>query len=431
MPTFKQTFLRPGRYHLGGGLFRDVTREDIAGYIGGTKALLASGNGVPILFEHAAPGSADGAPVQLSTARDRRAAQVKHGAGWLKSVEQDKDGNAVHVLDVRDKTAAKGLKNGTIKFTSPELRENWTDGKGRSFAKIISHVALTHKPRNPDQSAITEVASGTPAAALQFSLADWQQFSDDDEEVNDGGPDGRTPAPDSPDDGQAENPDAPKSEDEDAATIAQFQALLEHLAADGLDLTSDTTPETLVRDLLIAYKTKTAMKAMADEDDDEDDDLDDDDKPDEAPVSEEKPPVQFSLADVDDPATNIPRLLGLVMRGRHDQLVAQATAGQRDGQFPPALVTRLTDLAGSMQFSAEADEQAALSVGDVVTMLRETLPKQVYTHWTADQFSAATEALPPSNLTTPDGEFADLTPEQARAFVDAQAKFIPGLASKK
>ena len=435
--TFKQTFLKPGRYHLGGGLFRDVSAADVADYVRGTQALLGAGHSVPILFEHAAPGTAEGAPVQLSTAtksrRDKLAEQVRHGAGWLKGVSLAKDGSAVHELDVADETARKGIKAGTIKFTSPELRETWTDGKGREFKRIISHVALTHKPRNPDQSAIEEVVSGAPAPAVQFSLADWAPLQLSDVSPEDDDIDGDNPSPKEGDDEiPEENKDAPVQEETDP----QFSALLQQLKELGLDLTSDTTPETFQRDLLTACKTRAATLAQIEQDKQaDDDDENDDDKPDGSDVHEEKPPVQFSLSDVDDvDATTgnpiVPKLLGLVMRGRHESLIATARAAQAEGQFPPALTQRITDLAGSMQFSAEAEEAAQFSIGEMVGVLRETLPTGAYTHWTSDQFSNATVDVPPAPLTAPP-ESMEMTPEQARAYVDQQAKHIPGLAAKK
>lgn len=177
MPLFEQTFLKPAKYYTGNGRFTTIDAEFIKNHVAGTARLLADGHRVPILFEHAESGSDEGAPVQAQ--RDKLADTVKHAAGWLVDVKAKDGGNeAVHVLEVPDENIAKKLRSGEIRYTSPEFRPTWIDGKGRVYQNIISHVALTHKPRSTDQSAFVEPTAaatgdaGKNAAVLQFSLAD-------------------------------------------------------------------------------------------------------------------------------------------------------------------------------------------------------------------------------------------------------------------
>lgn len=169
----KQVFLKPGRYHVGGGRFRDLTAGEIRDYVEGTKRLLAAGYSPPVLFAHAAKGSEDGAP---KDAHDVRASRVRNGAGWLKDIAMGNDGSASYVLDITDSEAARKVSEGSIRFTSPELRAaEWIDGSGNVHSNFVAHVALTHKPRNVEQSSFREPAEQF-SLIEQFSLDDWEPF---------------------------------------------------------------------------------------------------------------------------------------------------------------------------------------------------------------------------------------------------------------
>lgn len=457
MPLFKQTFFKPGRYHLGGGFYRDVSPSDVADYVRGTQELLQSGHAAPILYEHAAPGSAEGSPVQLSATetksrRDELAKQVKHGAGWIKKIWLTPEGDAAWQLEVTDPDAAKSLKNGSIKFTSPELRESWTDGKGKTFKRIFSHAALTHKPRNLDQSSIEEVATGSPALAVQFSLADWQplQFSTDededkemDEEVSDGGPEGEDKSPEMTDD-KEENPDMPE---QPKGEHPQLKAAIEHLkmAPHNISMPDDTTEETFIRDLLTALKTVQQVKQQQEADDAEEEAEDGEDHGDMDPENkdpeyggqgasgkggmiEEKPPIQFSAADLSE--GRVPgKLLAAVMRNKLDSTELRIKGLYDAGKITPSLARKLKERAGVMQFSEEGEEGISLKLSEVIQLLDENLNKETFAHLTAEQYSTAVMDTPPEEmLSRPDGE---MTKEQAKAYVDKQAEYIPGLKPKK
>lgn len=427
--TFKQVFFKPGRYHLGGGIYREFTAADVAEHVRGAQAVLEAGHGIPILYEHAAPGSAEGSPVQLSATdpksrRDQLAKQVKHGAGWVKKVWLTKDGEAAHELEVTDPDAAKGLKNRSIKFTSPEFRSNWKDGKGREFSKLVSHVALTHKPRNLDQSAIEEVVTGA-APAMQFSLADWAQFSDDDMPPEKK-PDDAPPPDEKPED---KNPDLDDStEEEESASDQQFQAVLQLLKDSfGVSLPDDCDQDCFVRDLLTSLKTAAAIKEQAEADratDEDDRNPDDDDD-----LVEEKPPVQFSLADVTEGKV-ANKLLSAVIKSNHATLAHRIKARQDEGTFPPALVKAIGDRANAMQFSEEGDEFGALKLTEVVDVLEKGLPNGFYKHLCEDLGEQFSTENPPDELLS-QGVNGDISPAQAKAMVDKQAEHVPLLRTKK
>lgn len=155
--------------------------DDLREYADSTNAMLAAGVSVPLLKKHAPLGADD---------HETNNASATDGAGWLKRIKRVAGGALAAILDVTDTDAAKGIANGSIKFTSPELREGYEDGKGRRFNRIFRHFALTPTPRNPDQGAFK--AATAFAEAIQFSLGDYEdtmttaaQFMDDDKAVDD------------------------------------------------------------------------------------------------------------------------------------------------------------------------------------------------------------------------------------------------------
>lgn len=363
MAKLSQKSVKPGVYCVGrdvGGrkVFREFSATDLAGVVANTKAMIAAGYEPPLLLEHAIPGSDEGAPKQFS-ARDERAQQVEHGVGWATDVRIGSDGFLEPVFNVTDKKIAAGLKDGSIKFTSPEFRPTFTDGKGNDYRNIVAHFALTHKPRNPEQGPF--VAEHEPA--LQFSMADLlepiQMADDEDPKDDDKKPDADPPpaAKDPP-----ENPDAPK-DDAPAQDDQQFQAVVQHLASQAIPLPSDTDPDNFIERLLTALLVKEAhvketeaKKAEEDEDDDP-----------QEPIVEAKPLMQFSLVDVSaDTFEN--KLLARVIKTEIDHLKALAR------RLPPAAAKRFFEHEAAIQFSADGDELPSFKLGQVLEILAETTP---------------------------------------------------------
>ncbi len=425
MPVFEQTFLKPGRYFVGRNAagekqYLDLTPDQIRDYAEGTRDLIAAGYRPPVLLEHAAPNTVDGAPVPT---RDAKAAAVKHGVGWLRDVKVGEDGTAIHTFDVRDKAVAEQIKSGAIQFTSPELRPAWTDGKGRDHKHIIAHVALTHKPRNPDQSPPMEVADAAPA--LQFSLADFEgpiQLSDDD-----AGPDEKKPDEPPVVDPPAEKPneDAPA----DSGQESKFQAVLEQVKAQfGIDLVSDTTPENFYDHFLTALKTMAAVKAKAEEEAASESETEEEENPD-APgdnLTEDRGPMQFSLSDAEaDSFEN--KLLARVVKQDHEQRVKRLDAMIGD-QITPRLRSRLLDTQNAMQFSADGEAQPHFTLDQVIDILADAMPHG--TAWglvdpelDAKQFSADEHPAGRDYFTAPDKNGGRAISEQE---ADAIARQILG-----
>lgn len=390
MPTvFEQTCLKPGRYVVNGQP-RDFTRADLELRARNTKQVLAAGHSIPVLFEHATPGSDEGAP---KNPRDARAAAVKNGAGWLKDVKVNERGELVHRLEVTDPVAAEKLAAGSIRFTSPEFRRGWRDGQGREFNDFISHVALTHVPRATDQGPIKPVDG-----VEQFSLADLceevTQMSD--------GTDG--------------NPDMPKGADKSAEKLT---AVLEHLKTLGAALPADTSSENFLDRLLTALLTLEAKK-MTDDATKATEEKDADSK------LREEQPMQFSLGAVEAKDFG-QKLLARVVKQEHKSLTDRLDSLVKDGRITPAMRDGLRKNESDLQFSADGDYLPAFTLPQIVDLLEQsTLPHQATSD---DQFSlaVASHEHPDPNWGADATGAKPLTAEQAKAKGDELAKKYPGL----
>lgn len=366
MALIEQKFLVPGVYRVGKDeqgrdKYRELSADDLREYATGTNELLASGHGVAVLLEHAHPGSDEGAPKDL---RDQKALQVKHGVGWLKGVKVGTDGAATHVLEITDPDAAGKIANGSIRFTSPEFRESWTDGTGRVFRKIFSHTALTHKPRNIDQSQFSEV--------LQFSLDDLEpeKMADEKDEKTEE----TTAEP-------PENPDLPNSGDV-GKDQARMEAILAHLNTIGIGLPADTDNDNFQDRLLTALLTVEAQKAANAEEKSEED------EPEVREDTSIQSPLQFSLADASENKLEN-KLLAKLIRQEHEKTVAKLGAMVSANKITPAARDQLLAIDGALQFSSDGDYLPALTLPKIVDVLDSCLVEgQSLTQEQVSQFSA-------------------------------------------
>lgn len=428
-----QVFMKPGRYAVGrnpdGSLvYHTVTRQEIADYVTGTKQLLAAGFAPPVLFEHADPGSDEGAP---KSRRDEKADLIRHGAGWLADVAIGDDGAASYVLDVTDSEAARKIDEGSIKFTSPEFRSAWIDGAGNVHRNIWSHVALVHRPKNADQSPLVEVR--------QFSLEDLMADDDekDDEKAEFGGDasqkgdpvNGGEPAAD----GEAEAPvtsepavpDAPEDTDAAGKQAERVKAICLHLEELGIVLPEDTFDQempTILDRILTGLKTAAAVKKQSEAEESVDDEAEEGGEP---QVIEQQGMLQYSLENL-NACKN--KMLARVIRGEVSGLERRIGELADSWRVTPAMKKKLVGVLPSLQFSAEADLRPSVTLDDFLTIL-EDLPPGICMDGPAvlAQFSAEEH---------PDGDKhylgGDITsPEQAQKIVDAQeAAGVKGLAKR-
>lgn len=395
---FSQTFFKPGRYHVGHDRYKDYTAEDLKASALETSRMMADGHAVPVIYEHPAAGSPDGAP------RNSKADQVKNGAGWLNRLNVNADGSVAHVLDITDSEAARKVSEGSIKFTSPEIREVFKDGAGREYRNVFSHFALTHKPRATGQAPLQPVGNDGAVMALQFSLDDAVQFADDEEKDKkkkdeEGGeeagsdnpfesseasndPHGDVAAVEAEEVGPSANPDAPP----DPAKADKAAAIVQNMEALGVALPSDfdLKSEGAIDILLAALKTAALAKAESEASENE---------PGGVEAQEQTAPMQFSVADVED-AKFENKLLAKVVKRASDDLKARITALATSARISTKVRDDLLGIAGSVQFSADADEVPGISISQMVSVL-ENLPRgtvlgdvDALEHPGGEQFSA-------------------------------------------
>lgn len=125
------------------------------------NAMLATGLTVPVPCEH----DFDAHPM---TPADK----LKANAGWVKEYRLDGD-RLCATLDVQDAEIAKKLPT-TIKWTSPWIN-SFTDGNGRRWDNVISHLALTTRPRITEQKPFDSVAA---ALSVASPIKDWDEVGD-------------------------------------------------------------------------------------------------------------------------------------------------------------------------------------------------------------------------------------------------------------
>lgn len=187
---FEQTFLLPARYRVAPGEFRDFSDSDIKEYVENTRKMLAGGLSVPVFPEHAPPGSPEGGPqfaeregkkipehvAQHLMQRGIQPVQFEDAlknVGWLSDIRWNpQTGAGWYAVEITNPEYANGIKNGSIRFSSPEFREGYTDGLGRNFGRTIAHIALTPRPRSPLQGHLKPVQMGEGQGVFQFGLVD-------------------------------------------------------------------------------------------------------------------------------------------------------------------------------------------------------------------------------------------------------------------
>jgi len=87
--------------------------------------------------------------------------RLKNNAGWVK--EYRRKGDVLFAAcDIQDEEIAKKLPK-TIRWTSPWF-SSFTDGEGRKWDNVISHLCLTTRPRIVKQSPFTGIAAALSLA---------------------------------------------------------------------------------------------------------------------------------------------------------------------------------------------------------------------------------------------------------------------------
>lgn len=336
---------------------RPYPRERLQRYAENTNKAIQSGLAVPFLDKHA---DVDADPNSALATK-----------GWVQRFSVTDDGWLAFDMEVTDPATGAAIENKSIRFTSPEFRDDFVDGKGKLHGDIIRHVAATPTPRNPDQGAIMSL----PAGVARFSIDDMEgedpkkkKGDTDGDGVVEG--DGESDPP--PVDPPAKNPDMPPNPDE----ASKMAALCAGFSQLGLELPSGFTFDSEGAIDILLTAVKTANKAKADKEVKEQDDP--------PKVNDSQGGMaQFSEEEI----AALPEAVRVRLKSLQEQAVRfaeekathereKAIAAVNAANLPPGLKSKLVAKLQTVQFS-ESGEVATLTVVEAAKLLAESLPPGV------------------------------------------------------
>ncbi len=246
MPLLEKEIIAPDEYQTPTGVVRATPARIRHWYEQGRK-MLAKRLQIPLPWEH----QEDAKP---RTPAEKLADQARYNAGQLRRYFLDRDGRLWGVLDIPDARTAEHVQK-NVKYVSPEIDPEFTDGDGETWHDVITHVALTPRPVYHRQSPFGTKPRLAHNRCTYLSLNqrmgvtnmaeydDDQDYDRDDEEGGGGAPD-------------------------DAALVDEIKGLLSQKM--GLDLPEHTDKDTLLRDLSVALHAHPGHGArMSDEEDEE------------------------------------------------------------------------------------------------------------------------------------------------------------------
>ena len=170
MPKFTKDVLYPGTYRLADGRKVTYTREDCRHLAQRLADMKAAGLGVPVCWEH-----------QDVEPADRLAHRAKGTLGWADEAKVAPDGYLEFGVDVPVQADADRMP--AVRFVSPEISTDWTDGTGRLWpGKSITHLAVTPHPVQPGQKPFAARLSrgGKVSDKVRLSLGDVMPDEKDD-----------------------------------------------------------------------------------------------------------------------------------------------------------------------------------------------------------------------------------------------------------
>lgn len=160
-----------GRNKDGSKRFIEFTPEYCREQYKRNSAMLQAGIPVPLSWEH----RDDAKPGTISR-DDLKSAKAKGVAGYVESYHLD--GNKVLVdVEIPDEADAKQAKK--VRFCSPEIN-TFTDGDGRDWGEVFTHVALTPRPVQHDQPPIARLSlTSTGPIRLAVDPEDGEDVEDE------------------------------------------------------------------------------------------------------------------------------------------------------------------------------------------------------------------------------------------------------------
>ncbi len=381
MARVRQQFLKPGFYGDSTSGLRELTADDLRRYRDDTNKAIKSGLAIPFIDDHCDP-----------IALDTQDAESVRTRGWLEQLQQNKDGSLSYVADITDADCHRKIKDKSIKLVSPQLNP-YFEKNGTSYGSIVRHMAFTPKPVNPDQGpmevlALSETDQKQPFIVdlnqyqgAKMPKAKTSQMAEDDkkkklnEEVddvtdvvaevaNDENPENEI-ADDLP-----TNDTVVTEETAGADVPALLMKLIEVMGVsvpDGTDLSTDSGLALAIGVMIGSASSNAVEEEVA---------------PMVDPIEEERPTAaQFSEPTSGEPTSGEQKLLDRIsaLENRnaaqsHTQRLAALNLHISGSGLPKGLRGKLKNYAASAQFSEDGTESAKMSISQVVSLIKDSIP---------------------------------------------------------
>ncbi len=165
MPEVWKEIIRPSSYvyideQTGKPRTLTVTPEKVKHYHDAGLRMLEAGLSIPIPLEH----QRECAP---QTPAERAANNLLHNAGFVKDYRVLPGDRLFGLCDIADPELAARLP-ATVRYTSPWIN-SFTDGNGTRWEEVISHLALTSRPRITKQAPFGSVEAALSLAGMESS----------------------------------------------------------------------------------------------------------------------------------------------------------------------------------------------------------------------------------------------------------------------
>jgi hypothetical protein len=296
---------------------------------------------IPLSWEH----RKDAKPRKLSL-DDWKSERAKGTAGYVKGYEITPEDKIFAKVEIPD--PADGKKAETIMFCSPEI-DHFEDGDGRDWGEVFTHIALTPKPVQHDQTPIAKLSLTGPVR-LSVDPATGDDLPDSPVRLSEAPPGSGSDGGGSPRGGLD-----PEKQDDGGAGGKVTKCLIA-LAKKGIKLPEDTTAQNIVERLCIV------LDALSDVDD------------------SEKPMADLDDVDEADRGTQ-PYALSLQKQQAKAEKFARQGINQRvarlvnTGRITPEIGAKLTGQAGKVQLSFNDDGE--VEPNDLLIRIEayEALPK--------------------------------------------------------
>lgn len=247
MPKFKKVIATPGTYQgtdmVNGG--KAEQKQDVArlkAYAEKFNQMRAAGLEVPAPAKHLlniVPVKSDDDVTKASMVGS------KANYGFWEKLEVNADGALEGIVDVPLAEDAERIGK-TVLATSPMIHSEWTDGNGKVWKDVITHIALVNQPIEAGQTNFVPVLAMAHSMGFdELKIVALGGSPDDDTTIG----------------GSKEGINAK------TATVKDALAILKQC---GLTLPPDTTPENLVEYIVVAGG---AIAASNGEDDDEEEEM--------------------------------------------------------------------------------------------------------------------------------------------------------------